>query len=87
MVATTTRQSKKMKDALGGKARNTGFERNGVLLNNLYGINCAAACILDTFPIVREQDEKAHGRYLTKELILAYMNAVAASDFTTVVQL
>lgn len=42
--------------------------------------------ILDTFPIVREQDEKAHGRYLTKDLILAYMNAVAAGDFTTVVR-
>ena len=53
----------------------------------LYGINRDdAAYILDTFPIVREQDEKAHGRYLTKELILAYMNAVAAGDFTTVVQ-
>jgi len=36
-----------------------------------------------SFPIVREQDEKAHGRYLTKDLILAYMNAVAAGDFTT----
>lgn len=66
-----------------------------------------AAYILDTFSIVREQDEnrvsaeanmsaanvkqggrsqKAHGRYLTKDLILAYMNAVAAGDFTTVVQ-
>jgi hypothetical protein len=54
----------------------------------LYGINRDdAAYILDTFPIVREQDEKAHGRYLTKELILAYMNAVAAGDFTTLVQL
>ncbi|MBI5658736.1 MAG: hypothetical protein HZC43_04115 [Nitrosomonadales bacterium] len=42
--------------------------------------------ILDTSPIVREQDEKACGRYLTKELILAYMNAAAACDFTTTVQ-
>lgn len=54
----------------------------------LYGLSRDdAAYILDTFPIVREQDEKAHGRYLTKELILAYMNAVAAGDFTTLVQL
>ena len=45
-----------------------------------------AAYILDTFSIVREQDEKAHGRYLTKELILAYMNAVVAGDFTTIVR-
>ncbi len=53
----------------------------------LYGLSRDdAAYILDTFPIVREQDEKAHGRYLTKELILAYMNAVAAGDFTTIVQ-
>jgi hypothetical protein len=53
----------------------------------LYGINRDdAAYILDTFPIVHEQEEKAHGRYLTKALILAYMNAVAAGDFTTKVQ-
>ncbi|MES2237852.1 MAG: hypothetical protein V4500_08905 [Pseudomonadota bacterium] len=51
----------------------------------LYGINRDdAAYILDTFPIVREQDEKAHGRYLAKELILASMNVVAAGDFATV---
>ncbi|MDP1610919.1 MAG: Eco57I restriction-modification methylase domain-containing protein [Sulfuritalea sp.] len=53
----------------------------------LYGLSRDdASYILDTFPIVRDQDEKAHGRYLTRELILAYMNAVAAGDFTTVVQ-
>ncbi|MGA8146954.1 MAG: hypothetical protein WB870_05170 [Gallionellaceae bacterium] len=61
--------------------------RLDALFFNLYGVNRDdAAYILDTFPIVREQDEKAHGRYLTKELILAYMNAVAAGDFSTVVQ-
>lgn len=43
--------------------------------------------ILDTFPIVREQDKKAHRRYLTKELILACMNAVSAGDFTTTAQI
>lgn len=63
MAAATARQSKRMKDALGGKARNTGFERSGVLFNNHYGINFAAACIIDTYPIVREQDEKTRGRY------------------------
>ena len=31
------------------------------------------------------QDQKAFGRYLTKDLILAYMNAVEAGDFDTVV--
>ena len=61
--------------------------RLDALFFSLYGISRDdAAYILDTFPIVREQDEKAHGRYLTKELILAYMNAVAAGDFTTIVQ-
>ena len=54
----------------------------------LYGLSRDdAAYILNTFPIVREQDEKVHGRYLTKELILAYMNALAAGDFTTIVQI
>ncbi len=64
------------------------FARLDALFFHLYGINRDdAAYILDTFPIVRAQDEKAHGRYLTKELILAYMNAVAAGDFTAVVQI
>jgi hypothetical protein len=47
----------------------------------LYGIGeDDAAYILDTFPIVREQDEKAFGKYRTKEMILAYMRAFAAGD-------
>jgi hypothetical protein len=58
--------------------------RLDALFFQLYGLSRDdAAYILDTFPIVREQDEKAHGRYLTKDLILAYMNAVAVGDFTT----
>lgn len=58
--------------------------RLDALFFQLYGLSRDdAAYILDTFPIVREQDVKAHGRYLTKELILAYMNAVAVGDFTT----
>ena len=62
--------------------------RLDALFFHLYGLSRDdAAYILDTFPIVREQDEKAHGCYLTKELILAYMNAVAAGDFTTIVRL
>ena len=60
--------------------------RLDALFFHLYNINRDdAAYILDSFPIVREQDQKAHGHYLTKALILAYMNAVAAGDFTTVV--
>jgi hypothetical protein len=53
---------------------------------HLYGIGRDdAAYILDTFPIVRREDEEKFGRYLTKDLILAYMNAVAAGDMDTVV--
>lgn len=48
----------------------------------LYGIGEEdAAYILDTFSIVREQDEKAFDRrYRTKEMILGYMRAFAAGD-------
>jgi hypothetical protein len=47
----------------------------------LYGLGEEdAAYILDTFPIVREEDEKAFGGYRTKEMILAYMRAFAAGD-------
>jgi hypothetical protein len=34
---------------------------------------------------VRGRDEKAFGRYLTKDLAVAYMNAVAAGDLNSVV--
>lgn len=46
-----------------------------------------AAYVLDTFPIVREQDERAFGRFRTKELVLGYMSALAAGDTTTVLAL
>ena len=37
--------------------------------------------MLDTFPIIREQDEAEYGgRYRTKELIFAYRRAFAAGD-------
>lgn len=38
-------------------------------------------------PIVREDDEKAFGCYLTRDFVLAYMNAVAAGDLATVVRI
>lgn len=61
--------------------------RLDALFFHLYGISRDdAAYILDTFPIVREQDEKASGHYITKDLILAYMNAVAAGDLSSVVK-
>jgi hypothetical protein len=45
-----------------------------------------ASYILEQFPIVRANDEKVFGRYLTSELILAYMNAIEAGDLESVVQ-
>jgi hypothetical protein len=51
------------------------------LFFHLYGLNREEAdYILAQFPIIREQDEQQCGRYLTRDLILAYMNAVAAGD-------
>jgi len=51
------------------------------LYYGLYGISPEdAAYILDTFPIVRRQDEATFGRYLTKEMILGYMSAFSAGD-------
>ena len=48
---------------------------------HLYGLTRdEAGEILDTFPIVRRQDEAAYGRYRTKDLILAYYNAYAAGN-------
>ncbi|HNB26278.1 MAG TPA: restriction endonuclease [Alphaproteobacteria bacterium] len=50
----------------------------------LYGLaEPDADYILSTFPIVREQDEATHGRYLTRDLIVAYMRAFKAGDTET----
>lgn len=46
-----------------------------------------AAYVLDQFPIDRREDEERHGRFLTRDLVLAYMNAVAAGDLETRVSL
>ena len=58
--------------------------RLDALYFHLYGLSREdAAYVLDTFPIVRRQDEAAFGTYHTKDLILAYMNALAAGDTET----
>jgi hypothetical protein len=45
----------------------------------LYGINVDdAAYMLDTFPIVRQQDEAAFGRYRTKDEVLALLRLMTA---------
>ena len=55
---------------------------------HLYGLNRNdAAYILSTFPIIQRHDQAAFNRYRTKALILAYMNALAAGDTETIVQL
>ena len=50
--------------------------RLDALFFHLYGLD--ADYILSTFPIVREQDEKAHGSFRTQGLILQYLEALSA---------
>lgn len=46
----------------------------------LYGMSHDdVAYVMDTFPIVRKDDEKAHGEYRTKRLILEVYDALAAA--------
>ncbi len=60
--------------------------RLDALYFHLYGIsNEDAEYILSTFPIVRREDEAEFGRYRTSEMIIAYMNALAAGDTEVVV--
>jgi len=59
--------------------------RLDALFMRLYGLDRDdAGYILDTFPIVRASDEAAFGRCRTKDLVLGYMNALAASDIDSV---
>ena len=52
----------------------------------LYGMSRdAAEYVLDTFPIVRREDAAAFGTYRTRDMTLAYMNALAAGDTEAVV--
>ncbi|MCY3783039.1 MAG: restriction endonuclease, partial [Chloroflexi bacterium] len=61
--------------------------RLDALYLHLYGLDRAdAAYVLDTFPIVRKEDKgQFDDQYRTKDLILAYMNALAAGETETVV--
>jgi hypothetical protein len=48
------------------------------LFFHLYGLNAEeAACVLDAFPIVREQDELAFGCYRTRDDVLALLPLLA----------
>ena len=60
--------------------------RLDALYFHLYGITRDdAAYILSTFPIVQREDTTRFGTYRTRNLILAYMNALTAGDTETVV--
>ena len=60
--------------------------RLDALYFHLYGLSRAdASHVLDTFPIVRREDEAQFSNFRTKRMILAYMNALAAGDTDTVV--
>ena len=58
--------------------------RLDALYFHLYGLSRDdAGYILGTFPIVQREDEAQFGTYRTGDLILAYMNALAADDTET----
>ena len=60
--------------------------RLDALYFHLYGLKKEDAdYILSTFPIVERNDRKAFGRYRTRDMVLAYMDALAAGDSRTVV--
>lgn len=62
--------------------------RLDALFFRLYGLDRDdAAYVLDTFPIVKREDEARFVRYRTKELVLGYMNALAAGDIDSVLAL
>ena len=61
--------------------------RLDALYFHLYGLSREdASYVLDTFPIVRRHDEAEFGRYRTRDLILAYMNALTVGDIEIVVE-
>ena len=58
--------------------------RLDALYFHLYGLSRDdAEYVLDTFPIVRHKDEAAFGKYRTRDMTLAYMNALEAGDTET----
>ena len=56
--------------------------RLDALYFHLYGLSREdAGYVMETFPIVKRQDEaEFDGKYRTREMVLAYMNALAAGD-------
>jgi hypothetical protein len=68
--------------ATGGwqRAEEETAEQLGALQKHIPTPRDAVAFILDQFPIVREKDEQAHGRYRTKERILEIYDAMLAAQ-------
>jgi hypothetical protein len=66
--------------------RNQRRARLDALYFHLYGMSIEdAEYILSTFPIIRRQDEAAHGSFLTRDLIIHHMNALASGDADAVI--
>ena len=62
-----------------GKRRRKRLAALDALFFHLYGLGeDDAAYMLDTFPIVRQQDEAAFGRYRTKDDVLALLRLLPA---------
>ena len=60
--------------------------RLDALYFHLYGLSREdASYVLETFPIVRRHDERDFNSYRTRDLVLAYMSALAAGDTEAVV--
>ena len=58
--------------------------RLDALYFHLYGLDeDAAAYILDQFPVLEKNERRAHGRFLSKELVLGHYRALAAGDTTS----
>lgn len=58
--------------------------RLDALFFHLYGLGADAACyILSTFPILREQDQKAHGGFRIQGLILHHLEELSAGRWPT----
>jgi hypothetical protein len=57
--------------------------RLDAIFMRLYGLSeDDAGYVLSTFPIVKKQDEAAHGNYRTRDLIVAYMRRLIAGTLT-----
>ena len=62
--------------------------RLDALYFHLYGLDEGdTAYVLDQFPVLEKNERKAHGRYLTKELVLGHYRALAAGDTASEIRL